>query len=41
MTDAVTEQAESRGFFAKVWQAIVSFFEKLWQAIFRLFGGEA
>ena len=41
MTDAVTEQAESRGFFAKVWQAIVSFFEKLWQAISRLFGGEA
>ncbi|MBQ5361840.1 MAG: zf-HC2 domain-containing protein [Clostridia bacterium] len=41
MTDAVTEQAESRGFFAKVWQAIISFFEKLWQAISRLFGGEA
>ncbi len=41
MTDAVTEQAESRGFFAKVWQAIISFFEKLWQAISRLFGGDA
>lgn len=41
MTDAVTEQAESRGFFARAWQAIKAFFANLWQAVSRLFGGEA
>ena len=40
-TDADADQAAPSGFFARVWQAIVSFFERLWQAVTRLFGGNA
>lgn len=40
-TDAEADQAAPSGFFARVWQAIVSFFERLWQAVTRLFGGNA
>ena len=40
-TDAEADQAAPSGFFARVWQVIVSFFERLWQAVIRLFGGNA
>lgn len=40
-TDAEADQAAPSGFFARVWQAIVSFFERLWEAVTRLFGGNA
>ena len=40
-TDAEADQAAPSGFFARVWQAIVSFFERLWQAVTRVFGGNA